>query len=218
MDSAPFDQLPPAQRLALAYAPRASRRVIAAIFLFDGRLAKAAIGASEPIIAQLKLAWWRDRFAASDSVAPMGEPLLEELAELAFPRAALVTMVDAWELLAVADRPEAETLEHWAEGRAAGWVAASEGLAGREWSMAASRAARRWNLVEHASNVADEAGRRAIFDIARSIGTAPERFPRSLRPFAALDALACRSIRRSEPPLASAAAMGLAMRVGILGR
>lgn len=210
--------LGPARRLALAYAPQASRRAIDVIWLLDARLAKAAMGASDPIIAQLKLAWWRDRFAAPDSAPAVGEPLLEELAALAFPSAELAKMVDAWELFAVAERPSAANWQQWAEGRGAGWAAAAELLAGTDWHDAAQRAGRRWALAEHAGHLADGPDRTALFHIAQNMGSAPERFPRSLRSFAVLDALACRSIRRRESPLADPAAMAVAMRVGIFGR
>ena len=90
-------KLPPLQRLAVAYAPAAARPAWTALVLLDHRLSRAVAGASEPLIGQLKLAWWRDRMREPASRWPLGEPLLAALKSFDGERAALEALVDGWE-------------------------------------------------------------------------------------------------------------------------
>jgi len=72
-------ELPPPQRLALAYAPARARPATLALLALDARLAAILRGRREPLAAQLRLAWWREMFARPPSDWPAGEPLLEAL-------------------------------------------------------------------------------------------------------------------------------------------
>jgi hypothetical protein len=75
--------------------------------------------AREPMLAQLKLAWWRDRLAADPAVWPKGEPLLARLAQWREP-AGLGALVDGWESLLGEPPLGAGELAAFSEGRAAG--------------------------------------------------------------------------------------------------
>ncbi len=212
------DRLAPAERLALAYAPSASRSAMAAISALDARLARAAMEASEPIIAQMKLAWWRDRFDATSQHPPVVDPLVQSLAALQLAGTSLCAMVDAWELFAVAEDHRHVPWLQWAEGRASGWAAVAARIAGPEWGETAQRAGQRWYLAEWAAGLSDPDLRAGIVEAGRGLGAKPVGLPRSLRPYAVLDALARRSLEHGEHPLAGPAAMAVAMRVGIFGR
>src|SRR3546814_20021260 len=62
------------------------------------RLTKLLLDAREPLIGQIKLAWWRDMMAmiASDPAAlPKGEPLLAELQASWAGKGGLDALVDA---------------------------------------------------------------------------------------------------------------------------
>ena len=96
-------ELSPPLRLAVAYAPASARPGWTALLALDQRLARAVAGASEPLIGQLKLAWWRDRTREPASAWPRGEPLLAALAPFDGERAALEALVDAWEAQIDAD-------------------------------------------------------------------------------------------------------------------
>ena len=102
-------ELPPPLRLAVAYAPARVRKAWTALLLLDHRLARAVAGASEPLLAQLKLAWWRDRMRTAASQWPEGEPLLAALASFDGERAALEGLIDAWEGLIGDEAGEDET-------------------------------------------------------------------------------------------------------------
>lgn len=100
-----FSDLDPMQRLALSYARHDIRAVWALLLRFDSRLAGIVLAASEPLIAQMKLIWWRDAIVTSKASRPKGEPLLAELSrfesEQSYPglTEALTELVDAWGLL-----------------------------------------------------------------------------------------------------------------------
>lgn len=89
--------LSPPERLAVAYAPRAYRPLWEGFLLLDRRLADAARVGRDPLMIQLRLAWWRDRFDSPASEWPAGEPLLALLKAWDDQRAALRAMVDGWE-------------------------------------------------------------------------------------------------------------------------
>lgn len=94
-------QLPPPATLAVAYTPVALRPAFTLLLQLDARFADIVRKAREPMIAQIKLAWWRDAFAAEPALRPKGEPLLQALGacgDLISP-SALEELVSAWELL-----------------------------------------------------------------------------------------------------------------------
>ncbi len=95
------EQLPPPLRLAVAYAPKSTRAAFALLLLLDERLAQIVGRATEPMIAQLKLAWWRDAFKAQAGQRPKGEPLLSALFDQGRPELLAIAgeLVDAWEIL-----------------------------------------------------------------------------------------------------------------------
>gem|GEM_PF-1325414 len=95
--------LSPPERLAIAYAPRALRPAWTGLLVLDHRLADAARAGREPIMIQLRLAWWRDRLAELAADRPRGEPLLAVLVAWDDERAALGALVDGWEAQVVGE-------------------------------------------------------------------------------------------------------------------
>ena len=91
------DWLTPPERLVVAYAPKGMRGAWAGFFALERRLADAARPERNPMMIQLRLAWWRDRFNEPASTWPRGEPLLELLAAWDGERAALGGLVDGFE-------------------------------------------------------------------------------------------------------------------------
>lgn len=112
------DLLPPA-RLALAYAPVEIRSAFSLLLQFDARFAGIAGNASEPLIAQMKLAWWRDAIRAAIPQRPKGEPLLSGLYALNNPvlNDAAMQLVDAWEILIAHDDWSVSTIDDFAKAR-----------------------------------------------------------------------------------------------------
>jgi phytoene synthase len=85
----------------VAYAPVAFRPAFTLLLQLDARFADIVRKAREPMIAQIKLAWWRDAFAAEPAQRPKGEPLLQALCACGdvIPPSALEDLVSAWEML-----------------------------------------------------------------------------------------------------------------------
>ena len=92
------------------------------VFALDRRCGQAVAAASEPIIAQMRLAWWRDVLEGRQ--AGKGEPLVEALranSRFAAGAPALVRIVNGWEELATGGD---EGLAPFAKERGGGLFAA----------------------------------------------------------------------------------------------
>ena len=86
--------------------PRERRVAIAALWAFAERLTRLLIDAREPLIGQIKLAWWRDMaamLARDPDSLPKGEPLLAELTATWAGLGGLDTLVDAAEAMLLAE-------------------------------------------------------------------------------------------------------------------
>lgn len=211
-----LDTLPLAQRLALSYASRQSRDAVLALMALDQRLAGILRQGGEPILAQMKLAWWRERLAERPENWPEGEPLLEVLRSWPGDVSALSSLVNGWEVLLAEQLGDAE-IAGFAEGRAGGWTALA-GALGADGVANVRLAGERWALVDLAHNLGQEAERdQVLASLAPMSGKTA--LARNLRPLAVLDALSVRAVRKGSGSLLGAPAAGLlAMRVGILGR
>lgn len=118
MDYLSEDLTPPA-RLAVAYAPLKIRPAFALMLLFDARMASLVANANEPLIGQMKLAWWRDALSADVGNRPKGEPYLSSLFAMDDPTvtAVAIDLVDAWEYLVVEENWSAPTIHKFATAR-----------------------------------------------------------------------------------------------------
>ncbi len=207
----------PAIRLALAYARAKDRPVFEDLFALDRRLADAVRQASEPIIAQMKLAWWRDRFAQERADWPKGEPLLARLAQWDADVSQLGLLVDGWEALLAEGALSEDAIIAFGEGRSAAWSLAAAAL-GDDWQGAPDHAALVWSFADLAQHCesADDAER--VRDLARgSLGKHTTRLPRALRPFAILGTLGRRSLAQGRPILSSTGDFLAVLRAGMLG-
>jgi len=89
--------------LALSYAPDRSRAALDALFALDTVLGKVLRTTREPLVGQMRLAWWREALRELDMSGAPAEPVLQSLAAAVLPLGieaqALSGMVDAWEPL-----------------------------------------------------------------------------------------------------------------------
>jgi phytoene synthase len=89
--------------------PRGRRAAIATLWAFAERLTRLLIDAREPLIGQIKLAWWRDMaamLARDPDGLPKGEPLLAELTVTWTGQGGLDTLVDAAEAMLLAENAD----------------------------------------------------------------------------------------------------------------
>jgi 15-cis-phytoene synthase len=212
-----IEQLPVHLRLALSYAPASARQLTLGLLVLDCRLAGIVRNTHEPLLGQIRLAWWRDRFGEQPEAWPEGEPLLALLKPWADQTAALSGLVDSWEGL-LGDPPlSGEALGRLADGRASafGGLACLLNADPDE----AMRAARGWALVDLSCKLGDPEERAEARDLAEQQDWGRAELPRSLRPLAVLHGLARRATKRGDSQLLSGGVDGLvALRLGLLGR
>ena len=196
-----WDELPPPLRLAVQYAPRHARLAWAALLVLDRRLARVALAAGEPVLAQIRLAWWRDRFAEPASAWPSGEPLLAALHGWDGERGALAGLVDGWEGLVGAELDRA-ALTGCIEARVAALVALDR-LTGGTAVDRVAEVARRWASADMEARLGDMPAEETVH---------PIRLSRAMRPLIVLDGLT-RSVNTS-----GWRTLGRTIRLGMLGR
>lgn len=207
-------ELPLADRLALSYAPAGRRAAAQALLLLDHRLAAILRQGGEPVIAQIKLAWWRDRLSESPVAWPTGEPLLAALRQWPADPATLVPLVNGWEAL-LGEELTMSAIEDFAQGRALAWAALAPAGQGR----AVAAVAREWALADLALNLGNEAEAGAARRLVLAGRQRGGRLPRAVRPLAVLHALSRRALERGSGELLDGPMAGLiALRIGLTGR
>lgn len=199
-----MEGLSPVSRLALSYAPKSARVLWLGLLGLDTRLAQVVREAREPMLAQIRLAWWRERLTEPPGQRPAGEPLLTLLGDHA---AAFAPLVDGWEaLLGEAPRPQS-AIADFVQGRARALGGLAE-LVGKP-REASEQVGRSWALVDLASRLSHPE-ERAHVDALNTRSDIPG-LPREMRPLVVLHGLASRD--RNGPITLLAA-----MRLGIFGR
>lgn len=200
-----LETLPAPWRLAVAYAPVATRDRWLTFLALDVRLAGVVRGAREPILAQMRLAWWRDRLRDSAANWPKGEPLLAALACWGDDHGALVALVDGWEaLLGEAPLP-VDAFEAWIGGRIGACAALGHGAEGM---------ARGWALADLATHLSDPQEQAALASMTAAHAWRPARLPRAMRPLVLLHGLAARTKGQQG---AENISLFTLLRLGILG-
>ncbi|MDR2858531.1 MAG: hypothetical protein LBV50_11895 [Novosphingobium sp.] len=206
-----LETLPPLHRLALAYAPARARLPTLALLALDARLAGIVRHSHEPMLAQLRLAWWRGQLGNDAANWPQGEPLLAALGFWQGRHGALAALVDGWELLTGPVPLPAAALVGFARGRGDAFASLA-GVIGAGDDPARVRArGRAWALADLAGHLADSGERRTAGALADA-AEAP-RVSRTMRTLAVLHGLARRRSRGLSP-----GALLAAMRLGLLGR
>lgn len=184
------------------------------IWTLDARFARLVATTSEPMIGQMRLAWWSDALSDECGVKGRGEPLIDAMrADGIAPPPGLAQWLDGWEALI------GETdLESYAQGRGGGLFRA---LAGREdipdWLDQAGAVWALWDLTGH---VRDEAVVEAALAMARGkLLTGVVKWPAEWRSLRIAYQLARHDInaeRRAPVGLTPALYLRL-MRVALLG-
>ncbi|MFM5906557.1 MAG: hypothetical protein ACKOPO_03050 [Novosphingobium sp.] len=209
MDASLLEDLPALHRLAMAYAPGSLKPQWLGFFALDARLAGVVHQAREPVLAQLRLAWWRDRLGEGAARTAKGEPLLAALAEWPDGGTLLEPLVNAWEQ--VLDPDNASLPQAFAAARAEA-ASAFARMIGADPAQAQGLATA-WSRAEIALWGLDDAARKARDEAVTSpVG-------RPLRPLLVMQRVTAMAARKgSAAALASPAALFTAMRAGLLGR
>ncbi|QQN74217.1 squalene/phytoene synthase family protein [Croceicoccus sp. YJ47] len=202
----------PPVRLALAYAPRRARGAWRAFMALDRRLAQLIDPSREPMLAQMRLAWWRETFARPAGEWPAGEPLLAALRPWGEGRAAFTELVDGWEAM-IGDAPLATVdIAATAQGRAAAMAGLSRVLNGG----AVAALAYRWALADLAVHMGDETERGRAMTLLRAAAAPERRAGRAMRPLIVLARMTERAAHENRP-IGGAGDFARAVRAGWLG-
>jgi phytoene synthase len=174
--------------LAALYAPAAVRPALLALHALDLELAEVVRTTTEPMLGQIRLAWWREQLQALDAGARPAQPVLAALADHLLPAgvsgASLEPLEDAWLALL------ADDLAAYAEARAVLFAAAARLLAGAPVPGIEALGAG-WALVDLARS-GREIAAEALADAERLL--APPRVDGPARQLAGLAALARRDL------------------------
>jgi phytoene synthase len=192
--------LDPDRRLALAYAPAKARAALEALWRLDVTLGAVVARRREPMVARIRLAWWREALERLDAEPPPPEPVLQALAEQVFPFGVrgrdLAAMEEGWTVLLAEEPLEDEALRTYAERRGGVLFRLSARLLGGPEEVGPAGA--RWALVDLARHSARPEEAEAA--LAADSGNEPEPvWPKQLRPLAMLSLLARRDLERARP-------------------
>lgn len=196
--------LNPDQELALAYAPKSRRDAFRALLELDRTLGKALSVASEPGLAAIRLAWWRNQIeslpdgpiAPDSALVAIGEVLRSHDVK---PRD-LVHLVNGWETLLDDWPPSDEQVLAYAERRGEGLFRAVFDVAGAEFSSDSAKAAKFWALVDFANHASDCVVRDRFLELAAPFAGHSVTMPSTLRPFAILVRFAEHDLKKRTPP------------------
>ena len=189
--------------------PRERRASIATLWAFAERLTRLLIDAREPLIGQIKLAWWRDMaamLARDPDGLPKGEPLLAELNATWAGQGGLDTIVDEAEAMLLA--------EDAADRRTA---AADFGARLFALSGGDADGGRRWGLLWGASVQGGAEEARELLAAARDCAPPPRSIFAASRALLMLDRWAA-TIAESDGERRWRREGLLLLRIGLIGR
>lgn len=204
----------------MSYAPASVRGAVTALLALDDHLGNLIRQASEPMLAQMRLAWWRQELANPPETRARGNPILAAIAEhWQVAEVGLIEMVDGWENILAEPPISVSVIQKFASGRAQPWVALGEYLEASVQREAISLAGQRWALADLCSQMQPGEERDLAFGVAENLSQKGNGLPKALRSLAILDGLARKSLASGGTPLFSGRRSALiALRLGMFGR
>ena len=195
--------------IVLAYAGKNLRPPLQALLEFDYRLARIILSTSEPALAQIKLAWWREEIKRErkrgQTLPP--DPLLAKLllCWAAKPEGLLAT-IDGWEHLIGSD-PDSEACAGFRQGRGDAFSALAS-LAGESGAgMKSALHGQAWANADLALH----------FGRSETEQAKLPALPKRLRALAIIGGLAKRATFRRIPMMGDRFSPLVATRLGIFG-
>lgn len=217
----------PFQALVLAGLSEPSRLLGRAVFRLDRECAQIARLAKDPLMAQIRLAWWRDGIGAIDLPATHRTPDMEALRTapgFEHARSGLIAMIDGWEELMLADGEQewVDMLPRYAQGRGGGLFAALGDDGAGDEAGAGSHAGAVWALWDLAGHLSDPVLAAPVIAEARLACARVNRgrlarLPRGLR-MLALPAMADSAKGRGAPSDMNMSLYSRLLRIQLFGR
>ena len=219
MTESTVSQLPLSLRLALSYAPRRSHDLFLGLFALDTKFAGIVRHAREPMLAQMRLAWWREMLAKPVSERPSGDLLLTMLAIWQGEEDVLSGLAEGWEILLAEPPFGADEIVRFAAARAACFAALARLTGNGAQAVQAKQAGYLWALADLVQGLSDPVERGAALALARDEPPLKGRLPRDLRPLAVLSGLARRNVASGKGAMLSGPLdMLTVFRLGLIGR
>lgn len=211
------DPLPPEAELAVAWSGSKVRDALSLALQLDRRLARIVGRTQEPMLGQMRLAWWRDALAKPVSERPRGDAVLDGIGlHWQGREAALAKMVDGWEVLVTAQSLGRTEAEAFGTGRGRFFAAFAGEGGDAALSARLAAAGLCWALADAAAGVSNSRERSVLIKVGMTIESPPLRIPRDLAGLAVLESLARRALARGGRPLMEGRGASLAaMRAAI---
>lgn len=185
-------ELDPARRLALAYVPAAARPAVEALWRLDLAFASVLATGTQPVISQMRLAWWREALERLDQAPPPAEPVLQALAAHVLPTVTgmeLAAVEEGWLMLVSEEALSEEELALYAARRGGLLFTYAARLLG-DSRFPVARAGAAWALADLARHS------RRVDEIKSPPPMPKLKWPRKLRPLGMLAMLAKRDLER----------------------
>ncbi|MDG6078206.1 hypothetical protein E3U23_03260 [Erythrobacter litoralis] len=203
-------------KLAVTLAPVGLRETFAAAFALDHRLSRIATNAKEPMLAQIRLAWWRDRLGEDVEARPRGDIVLDAIGRSwRGEESCLRDLVDGWEQ-AIGEAPGSPAAEALGSGRASTFASLSRLAGFTDAQRDAAFHGHVWGQATVA--LVSEARPQIAAEYVRKRNSLPV-LPRALRPIALIGQLSARALKRGGKPLLGDRLSPLvAARIAAVGR
>jgi len=189
--------------LAVSYVPSHNRRALKALFAIDAAMGDVVRTSSEPMIGQIRLAWWRERLEELDQGKVPAEPRLQAVADALIPRGIsghdIAGLEDGWLKMFTPFAWDLSVVEAlWFRGRLLFWLGAKLLSKTNDRIEAAGGL---WAVIDAARHCSDQQSRTQLLEEGRKLGRglSKAKFEPAVRPLSMLTVLAIRDLRRSEP-------------------
>lgn len=198
MDAVKDEPLPPEAELAIAWSAPNLRAALTTALQLDRRLARIVARTNEPMLGQMRLAWWREALDKPIGQRPRGDRVLDAIGcDWAGQESALVAMIDGWEVFVTATALGRDEAEAFGAGRGAFFA----GLGAAEDAPRLAAAGARWAIAQAAGMVSQPQEKSVLVSAGRTVAGPVGRMPAGQRGLAVLEALALRALRRGGQPL-----------------
>lgn len=184
----------PDRDFALVHVPTSTRDAVAALWALDAALGRIVASTSQPMIGQMRLTWWHDAMLAGRGGEPVLAALTTHVHPIGIDGAALVPLVEGWEVLLDPLPLGADALYVHARARGDTLFALSAQAMG---CPIAAGAGGGWALADFAGRCSDAVTARAAYAQARLRLRSVDRLPRALRILAHLAARDAAAERRT---------------------
>jgi phytoene synthase len=213
-----------AAALVTGLAPPGTRTSLDALFALDARLGQIVASTSEPLLGQMRLAWWGDALLKLDSNPAPAEPILRAIAAQLLPMgvssADLAEMCQGWEALLIAGQVDQAALLVYAEQRGAQLFSIGARLLGGSPGEALRSAGRAWALADLALRTSkpafrEMAAQEAMVALDHSFSG---RWNTSIRPFGILTLLTANDLDHARGVTRSWRSAAALLRFRIVGK